>query len=382
MTPNHLGEAMLALGGMALLDALISSSINQVVFYFGSKDNLKVKVFEKLVMLRKYALLLGGGLIFFVLVLLLIFPAIKNIKCFFVIIVLLCYVVIEPSRSSLCSFLNVNASRSRYGVQVTIDAILAFIITFLALLYEPHWVFLILGMLSARFLSILMNSWLLTKPIKNLPKLADNNIQIAKKDVYKHIQPIMLMGILGWITGYADRYIIAGVLSIVQTGYYSIATGLVGKPYIVLGSAYTAYFKPSLFTAYSTNDRKSIDRNVFLWLFAALIIGIIGTILFVFLGDFVVKLLLSVEYRGRIENILWILALGLTFSIATQALDNKFLAAGRGNKLLFIHIWFLPISLLMVGIGAYYQGMSGAVYGKLFSMVIRLIFTGIYSKKI
>jgi O-antigen/teichoic acid export membrane protein len=382
MTPNQLGKAMLAFGGMALFDALISASISQVIFYFGSKEKLKYRVYEKIKDIRRYSVFLGGGLIFGITLLLVLFPEIKNQKWIFVILVLLCYFAIEPSKSSLFSFLNVNASRSRYGVQVMIDAVFAFVMIFLALLYEPHWVFLILGMISARFFAIFTNSLLLKKTVKNLPVFENEDIEIGGKEIYKRAQPIMLMGILGWITAYADRYIIAGTLNIIQTGYYSVASGLVGKPYNVVTSAYTAYFKPSLFKAYSESNRKEINKNVLQWLLGALIIGIIGAVLFVFFGEFVVKLLLAAEYRGHVENILWVLALTTTFTIAIHAFDNKFLAAGKGNNLFWMQLWIAPVSLLLIGIGSYCYGMLGAVYGKLISSIVQFIFTWVYSKKI
>jgi O-antigen/teichoic acid export membrane protein len=114
---------------------------------------------------------------------------------------------------------------------------------FVALSYEPHWIFLMLGIISARFLSIFTNSFLLKSYAKTHNHIEETQVVLTKKEIVKQMKPIMMMGILGWISGFADRYIIAGALNVIQTGYYSVSTGLVGRPYNVISGALTVYFK-------------------------------------------------------------------------------------------------------------------------------------------
>jgi O-antigen/teichoic acid export membrane protein len=382
LTPQQMGEAMLALGGMALFDAVFSASINQVVFYYGSKDELKSKVFYIIKNTRKYFVLIAGGLIIATTLSLLLFPSIKVTKWLFIVLGLMCYFFIEPLRSSLFSFLNVISTRNKYGFQVILDAILVFIFTFITLSYKPHWTSLIVGIILARYLAIFTNSLLLKKSVDRIKTMDNVEISVTKKEIFKHMQSVMVMGVLGWISGFADRYIIAGMLNVKQTGYYSVAMGLVGRPYNIVTGAYTAYFKPNLFAAVSDNNLKSIKKTLLYWLLGVLIVGLIGALLFLISGKFIVQLLLSTEFRGHVESILWILALAMTFTIATHAFDNKFLARGLGNKLLKIQLCLSPISLFVIGIGAYYKDVSGVVYGKLISEIIKFIFTGLYLKKL
>src|SRR5690606_34216860 len=70
LNPSELGEAMLALGGIALFDAVFSSSISQVVFYYGSKAHLQTDIYQKITWLSKYSIILGGGILLTVIVLL------------------------------------------------------------------------------------------------------------------------------------------------------------------------------------------------------------------------------------------------------------------------------------------------------------------------
>lgn len=382
LAPNQLGEAMLALGGMALFDAIFSSSVNQAVFYYSTKPKLKATVYHILTTYKKWAVIIGAILIIIIFLFIVWFKDV-SIKFWLVfVLTLFSYAIIEPSKSSLFSLLNVVADRRIYGVQVFFDAFFTLAMTSIALWYEPNWTYLLLGILVARYMSLLTNSFFLKIAFRKL----ENNTQedktfITKKEVLKQMKPIMFMGILGWISGFADRYLVAGTIGVEGTGYYSVATGLVGRPYNVSSAALTAHYRPGFYSAIAKNEKGEIDEIQKYWLIGALFIGIAGIVLFYLLGGFTVKLLLSFNYRGHVEGLLWIMAGSMTATIMTHAIDNKFLAKGFGNKLFVLQLFLMPVPLLVIGIGALSGGVIGAAYGKLISELIKFSSTFYFSKK-
>jgi O-antigen/teichoic acid export membrane protein len=383
LTPNQLGEAMLALGIMALFDAIFSSSVNQVVFYYGSKDNLKIQVYNVLNEYKNYAMSMGAILIVIIFLLTVCFQWVLFQFWIVFILMLFSYAIIEPSRSSLFSLLNVVSNKRTYGIQVIFDAFFTLLMTSFAIWYEPNWEYLLLGILMARFLSLFSNSFFLKRTFNNLEiGIHEQKTSFTKKEIFYQMKPIMLMGILGWLSGFADRYIVAGTIGVTGTGYYSVASGVVGKPYNVTTAALTAYNRPDFYVSFSKNEANEIDKIQERWLIGAFVIGFIGVLLFYFMGGTSVNLLLSKNYRGHIEGLLWIMAASMTATIMTHVFDNKLLAQGLGNKLFLLQLILIPISLLAIALGAVFYGVIGAAYGKLISELIKFIFTFYYSNKI
>ncbi len=383
LSPEQLGAAMLALGTIALLDGVFSSSINQVIFYYGSKQNLKSYLYLILLKYKKISIFYGGALIFLIVLLIFISPKIIAHTWIAILLLVICYVVIEPSRSSLFSFLNVISDRKKYGLQVVIDSVLTLVMTFCLLSYTPNWIFLILGILAARFIALFTNDYLLkTSWVKEEQPTLDNKSNLIKRDeIFRHMKPIMLMGGIGWVSSFADRFIIAAMLNIRDTGYYSIATGLVNKPYTIASDSFTAYFRPLLYKAFANQNLNKFKKTLTYWLLSAAPVGIAGMILFYILKEPIVNLLLAEQYRGRIEEILWILAAAMTLTILTHSIDNIFLARGQGNKLYKLQLFLLPVHLIVIGLGAFYFGVIGAVCGKFTSELIKFISTLLYSKR-
>lgn len=378
LTPLQLGQAMLALGCLALFDAIFSSSISQLVFYYGSKIEYQKRVYLFLDYYKRKYHLLGFLLI------LICFTLILTINSWFVVpFIIVAYIVIEPMRSSLFSFLNIVSNRANYGFQVVLDSFFTLLFSYSTLLISPKWYFLLLGILISRFCSIYTNNYFLNNSCKHFTEQDQlrRPICFEKRALLLHSKPIILMGVLGWITGFADRYILAATLNIIESGYYSIASSLVNRPYSIATSAFTAYFRPSLYTSISNRKIDKLKQIQFNWVLSACGLGLLGVFLFYFLSDFTVELLLSNKYKGNIEHLLSLLSIAMTFNIMSHVFENKFLAQGIGDKLFKLQILTIPLPLILISIGAIYFGIIGAILGRIISEFTRLLITFLYSKK-
>lgn len=382
LTPEQLGGVMLALGLVALFDAILSSSISQVVFYFSSKPSSARSIYQ---LLRKYQIYTTKfAVILISIILSLEFYELQALFILKIILLIIFYIIIEPSRSGFLSLLNVVSSRRIYGLQVVLDSVFVISFSTIALLYQPDWMHLLIGVLSARFISLTVNKFFLERRFGKFDyKLTKLDLPFSgKEEVIKQIKPIMLMGVLGWISSFADRYIIAGTVGIASSGYYSIANGLVGKPYDVTTAAFTAHYRPAFYKHFSAKNKRAFNDVLKKWSVAAIATGILGMVLFLVLGEFAVKLLLSLEYRGKVENLLWILSAAFTCTILTHVFDNKFLAQGEGGRLFKIQLKLIPLPLIIIPVGAIVGGLIGAAIGKFISEFIKCFFTYLFSKKI
>jgi O-antigen/teichoic acid export membrane protein len=183
------------------------------------------------------------------------------------------------------------------------------------------------------------------------------------------------MGILGWISAFADRFIIAFSIGVVTSGSYSVASGLVSRPYNVLTATFTTHFRPDFYNSINNNDLNKFTTTKIKWILNVLVTSIIGIVFFYFLSGIICDILLAEGYREKIQDYLWLLSITLTLSIFIHVYDNIFLATGNSNKLLKTQLFLAPIPLIFIFIGGYFYNIEGAIYGRIFSDFIKLFVT-------
>tara|TARA_Y200000002_G_scaffold299988_1_gene254963 strand:+ start:3488 stop:4726 length:1239 start_codon:yes stop_codon:yes gene_type:complete len=373
LVPEELGKAMLIIGVIAFVDALISSSINQTIFYYVCKEKFKYFIFKFIRKNIKYSFFFGFILIFLIILISNFYSQIQLIYYSVLFLIFFCYLIIEPFKASMFSMLNAEGSRKVFGLQVFLDAFFNFTMIVFFLYLSASWYNLLIGILVARYLSLISNFYLIDKIyLKQIKSLTLVNL-LSVKDFIAYMLPISSMGILGWITAFADRFIVAGSIGLADAGVYSLATGLTGRPYNVTTSALTVHFRPSLFKSFNNTDKTKFNRSFHLWLFYAIAIGFLGVILFYFTADFLTNFLISTQYREQTSALLFLLAIAQTFNIISHSYENKFLAIGKTKLLLQVQIVCVLYPIFLIFIGGYFYALIGAVLGKIFADFFKLI---------
>jgi len=116
------------------------------------------------------------------------------------------------------------------------------------------------------------------------------------------------MGILGWVTGVGDRYLIGGLLGVDKVGIYAAIYGLVSRPFLMLGSAVELTFRP-IYNKAVVTDSPSEPRKVLRnWLLLLMGAGGIGFVFFTALAPTIVNVLVAEEYRSGARLVPWIAA--------------------------------------------------------------------------
>lgn len=380
LNPLQLGETMLLLGVVAFVDAVIFSAINQTVFYFTSKEEDKFKIFT---IINKYSSFLKFIYLFLALNLLLFLFDKNYIIYVHTTISTILYILISPLSGAYQSILNYSQDRKRYAFLLIFESILTLIIVSIILIYLKHWSFVLLGMVISKIIVTHLNILFLYKYINNVVNSATIQFNFLEEVIkyFKYYRSISFMGILGWIASFADRFIIAFSLGVITSGYYSVASGLISRPYNVLSATFTVHFRPAFYDSISNHDYDSFKKIQFQWILGVILFSLFGVLLLYFFGGIIVDLLLAKSYREEIENILWLIGISLFFSILTHVYDNKFLALGLSNKLLKIQLYLTPIPLVSIFIGGYYFGIQGAILGRILSEFFKMSVTFYYSNK-
>ena len=129
-----------------------------------------------------------------------------------------------------------------------------------------------------------------------------------EKRVSSYSLPLVPMGILGWVTGVGDRYLIGGLLGVDKVGIYAAIYGLVSRPFLMLGSAVELTFRP-IYNKAVVTDSPSEPRKVLRnWLLLLMGAGGIGFVFFTALAPTIVNVLVAEEYRSGARLVPWIAA--------------------------------------------------------------------------
>lgn len=77
--------------------------------------------------------------------------------------------------------------------------------------------------------------------------------------------PLIPLGLFGWLSGMADRYMIGGLLSAQNVGMYAAVYGLASRPILMLSSIAETSIRPVYYSAVMRNDRQESRRYLLTW---------------------------------------------------------------------------------------------------------------------
>lgn len=121
-----------------------------------------------------------------------------------------------------------------------------------------------------------------------------------------YARPLIPLGLLGWLSGMADRYMIGGLLSAQSVGMYAAVYGLASRPILMLSSIAETSIRPVYYSAVMRNDRQESRRHLLTWFVMVLSSGTAFCILLsLFHGEFA-KLLLGPDFREESYLMPWI----------------------------------------------------------------------------
>ena len=183
---------------------------------------------------------------------------------------------------------------------------------------------------------------------------------------------VAMMAPLGWLGAYADRYIVGGLSGLAAAGIFAALGGVVGRPFGIVSAGLTNYFRADLLDKAAGRSVVHLDplRN---WIGIALLIGGIGTFLFVIFSRQIAVFFLNIPNPGlRISVVIILLAVSQCILILSHAFENQALALGCSTSLLRVQLLTLVFGLACIAGGAWSFGMVGAALGRVINEALRL----------
>ena len=121
-----------------------------------------------------------------------------------------------------------------------------------------------------------------------------------------YARPLIPLGVVGWISGMADRYMIGGLLSAKDVGTYVAVYGLASRPMLMLSSVTENALRPPYHTAVERGDLVKSKQYLTIWAAIVLLGGGTACAFLAFYHGQVAHLLLGPEFQESSYLVPWI----------------------------------------------------------------------------
>lgn len=179
------------------------------------------------------------------------------------------------------------------------------------------------------------------------------------KDIWNYAIPLIPLAIVGWINTLSDRYIIGGLLGTGEVGIYAATYGLIGTPFLIVGSTINQTLRPLYFQTVSAGSKVLEKKILFVWITITVIVCAFGVMAIYYLRYWIARLLLAEEYRSGTVLMPWIAA-GIGFQVIAQVFEGLLFAYKRTRIILLIHSIGAVVCLLSVYLMLKQYGLIGA----------------------
>lgn len=192
---------------------------------------------------------------------------------------------------------------------------------------------------------------------KNPPK--SDSDQVLASRLWKYTLPLLPLGILGWASGMADRYMIGALLSPADVGLYVAIYGLASRPMVMLGSIVETTIRPAYQHALITRDTPRAQAYLRKW--ALLIVaGSCVAITVSWVGhSWIAALLLGENYRTASYLLPWIVG-GYALLVLSHIANRVCYANEDTQKILLVETSG-ALFAVVIGLACIHQaGLWGA----------------------
>jgi O-antigen/teichoic acid export membrane protein len=234
----------------------------------------------------------------------------------------------------------------------------------------------VLGQAVGRTLSGMAYSCLLSRQRQPaVPSLVAVDQDRRSASYIAFVLPLAISAALGWGLNFGDRLIIGTLLQHQDVAYVAAAMGLVGKPYAILTSTLTAYFRPPLFNAARVGNTFALQRVLWRWSMLAFSLGGIGIVAMAIVGEHVASLLLGASYSGAVAPLLIPLAVSFTIVTLNHAIDNAVIVENAGWGLSVAQLAASLVFCIGIFLIARQSGIIGVALARLLAVSLQLALT-------
>lgn len=200
-----------------------------------------------------------------------------------------------------------------------------------------------------------------------------------RREIWRYALPLLPLGLIGWASSLADRYMIGGMLGIEYAGLYAAAYGIASRPAISFCGGIETTLRPLYFQAISSGDQAAARRAFRVWFGLVTTLALAIFLFFFLFSDVVAQWFLGAQYRAGASLMPWIAA-GYGLSAVSQVFAGVAYAHGHTRDVLMIQVTGAIASVLVGFVGVYLYGIDGAAMAVPLALGLQLLVAMVLAK--
>ncbi|MBI5663326.1 MAG: oligosaccharide flippase family protein [Ignavibacterium album] len=370
---NILGGATLLLGTLTLLKNIFISPIGntQIRFHPEYVNEGHAKWFNENIKKLYLKFLVLSILVFIIIFTVWVYLSAYTFNILLLLILIL-YYFLDAVKGFKINRLSAERRQKYAAIWQTADALFVNLFFIVALMIINNVESYLAGQAIGLFIGLLIFGFITYPQIGNKNQQNPDDEEIKSK-VIKYGLPFIPLAIVSWISNLGDRYIISNYLSLNEVGIYTAVYSIASRPFLMVGGILSGFFRPLLFHKEGNKDFLKAKKIFKLWLFSGLLIFGCGLIIYLFLGNFIIKLLLSRNYAKNVFNIFLLIGLAYAIFCINQIIENRLYSFGLSKKVIFPSVFAAIFNLVANIILIPLLGLEGAALATLGSFSFQLL---------
>jgi len=296
-----------------------------------------------------------------------------------VLILLVALITLEIVRTQHTTILNATRSHRLSGWWVVVETwgrpILAWlVITFLGVSISSA--------LSGFVLASLVVWAVMRKFVRNdktIISVLSERYALASR-FWKYTLPLLPLGLIGWISGMADRYMISMLLTPADVGLYVAIYGLASRPMLVFGYIVESTIRPVYMSAVAEGDHQRARHYLKVWAVIIILGSLLAIVLSILIHPWLARILLGVQYRSVSYLLPWIVG-GYSLLILSY-IANRVCYAHEATRSIFLVEAIGAIVAVVLGfLFIKWAGLMGAAIAVVFYFGVQLFVAIIFARK-
>jgi len=176
---------------------------------------------------------------------------------------------------------------------------------------------------------------------------------------WKYSLPLLPLGLLGWVSGMADRYMIGALLSPADVGLYVAIYGLASRPMLMFGGILETTIRPAYQNALVKREHQRADNYLRKWVLLV-VLGSLTAIALAWIGHaWLAHILLGELYRSVSYLLPWIVG-GYALLILAHVANRVCYANEATRSILLVESTGSLLAIVVGFICIEWAGLIGA----------------------
>lgn len=212
-------------------------------------------------------------------------------------------IAVEMVRMQYMAILNAIREHKVYGIWSVLDAWGRPIAAWLLVNYFGENINIVLTafFLASTGLLFWVRQWVPDSGDRNHPSYEELSSRF-----WRYTLPLLPLGVIGWISGMADRYLLGALMNTRDVGIYVAIYGLVSRPMLMISTMAETSIRPVYYDSVTRGDAVAARKYLLMWSSVVLLAAIAMSILLSLLHQQIAHLFLGPDFREGSHLMFWI----------------------------------------------------------------------------